>query len=97
MSAVIFTVGLVVWLVAAYAFVRVALSLLAVIRAAPAGQGAKAFAEMMSLNFPAVRQRVGEASDVHVSRFRKSFGLFAGCTAGLVGLVLLNIATGNAA
>jgi hypothetical protein len=97
MTGVIFTIGLLVWLVAAYAFVRIALSFAHVWRAAPAGQGSKAALELWSLNYPAVSQRVGEAAAPAIATFRKSLGLFAACVGGLIVVVVLNIVTGNAA
>lgn len=97
MSEVVFTIGLLVWLVAAYAFVRLAMSFARVWRAAPAGQGSKAALELWSLNYPAVRQRVDEGAAPAIETFRRSVRLFALCTAALIVLVLFNIATGNAA
>jgi hypothetical protein len=97
MTGVIFTIGLLVWLVAAYAFVRIALSFARVWRAAPAGQGSKAAMELWSLNYPAVRQRVDETAAPAIETFRKSVGLFAACVGGLIVVVVLNIVTGNAA
>jgi hypothetical protein len=97
MTEVIFTIGLIVWLVAAYAFVRIAVSFARVWRAAPAGQGSDAAMELWSLNYPAVRRRVGDGVAPAIETFRKSVGLFAGCGAVLIVLVLINLATGNAA
>jgi hypothetical protein len=97
MTGVIFTVGLIVWLVAAYAFVRLAVSFVRIWRAAPAGQARSAATELWSLNYPAVRQRVGEAAAPAIETFRRSVGMFAVCAGGLIVLVLINLATGNAA
>ncbi len=97
MTAVLFTAGLLVWLVAAYAFVRVALSLYRIVRAAPAGQGWRTAVELWSLDFPAVRQRVGTSGARDVPRFARSMMLFAGCAVALVVLTILNIASGSAA
>ena len=97
MTGVIFTIGLLVWLVAACAFVRIALSFIRVWRAAPAGQGSKAAVELWSLNYPAVSRRTGEAATPAIETFRKSLGLFAACVGGLIVVVVLNIVAGNAA
>lgn len=97
MKEVVFTIGLLVWLVAAYAFARIALSFARIWRAAPVGQGRSAAMELWSLNYAAVRQRVGEAAAPAIETFRKNVRLFAACAAGLVALVLVNLAGGNAA
>ena len=97
MSEVVFTIGLLVWLVAAYAFVRIAVSLVRVLRAAPAGQGRSAAMELWSLNYPAVQKRTGEAAALAIESFRKAVRLFAVCAGGLFVIVLINLVTGNAA
>jgi len=97
MSEIVFTIGLIVWLVAAYAFVRLAMSFAWIWRSAPVGQGSQAALELWSLNYPAVRQRIGQTGAPAIETFRKSVGLFAICTGALILVVLFNIATGNAA
>lgn len=97
MSEIVFTIGFIVWLVAALAFVRLAMSFAWIWRASPVGQGSQTALELWSLNYPAVRQRVGVVGAPAVETFRKSLGLCAVCTAALIVLVLFNIVTGNAA
>jgi hypothetical protein len=97
MTALILILGLLVWLVAAYALVRIALSWQRIWRAAPAGQGWPATLELWSLNFPAVRQRVGEAVSGDIERVAGSMKLFAGCALTLVALAVINIISGSAA
>ncbi|MBK8083324.1 MAG: hypothetical protein IPK28_05495 [Devosia sp.] len=53
--------------------------------------------ELWSLDFPAVRQRVGTSGARDVPRFARSMMLFAGCAVALVVLTILNIASGSAA
>lgn len=97
MIAVIFTIGLIVWLVAAYALVRIVLSFARIWRTAPTGEGPKVAMELWSLNYPAVLRRAGEVAAPAVETFRKNVGLFAVCVGVLIVLVLINIFTGNAA
>ena len=97
MTALILILALLVWLAAAYAFVRIGMSCWRIWRAAPAGQGMSAMVELWSLNYPAVRQRVGEAAGPDVERVAKNIKLFAVCVFTLVALVLINIISGGAA
>ena len=97
MTALILILALLVWLGAAYAFVRIVLSWQRIYRAAPAGQGWPATLELWSLNFAAVRQRVGEAVGADVDRVQKSMKLFVGCIVTLVALVVINIISGGGA
>ena len=97
MTALILIAGFLVWLVAAYAFVRIVLSWNRIYRAAPAGEGWKATMELWSLNFDGVRQRVGQDGSADVLRVAKSMKLFAGSVLTLVALVLINIVSGKAA
>ena len=97
MTALILIIGLIVWLVAAYALVRIVLSWQRIWRAAPAGQGWPATLELWSLNFDAVRHRVGESVNADTERVAKSMKLFAVCAVVLVALALINIISGGAA
>jgi hypothetical protein len=97
MTALILILALLVWLVAAYAFVRLGLSCWRIYQAAPDGQKWAAMVELWSLNYPAVRQRVGEAVGPEVAQVAKHLKLFVGCVLTLVALVVINIINGNAA
>jgi hypothetical protein len=97
MSAFLFTLGLVVWLVAAAAFVRIVLAWLAACRTSPAGQGLSAAIELGRLNLPALEHRLGTAAGPIFRKFRTGVIIFAGCVAALIVLVIINIASGNAA
>ncbi len=97
MTELILILGFLVWLFAAYAFVRILFSWQRIVQAAPAGQGWPATLELWSLNFDAVRRRVGEAVDGEVTQVAKSMKLFVICVVTLVALALINIVSGNAA
>lgn len=97
MTEVIFAIGLIVWLLAAYAMVRLLISWAAIARAAPAGQGLKAAFELGGLNYPAVRRRVGAAADAHIKVFSRSVGMFVVCTGALIVLVIITAIAGKAA
>lgn len=97
MTALILILGFLVWLVAAYALVRIMFSWQRIIQAAPAGQGWPATLELWSLNYPAVTQRVGEAAGPEVARVAKHLKVFVGCVLTLVALVVINIINGTAA
>lgn len=97
MTALILIIGLIVWLVAAYALVRIVLSWQRIWRAAPAGQGWPATLELWSLNFAGVRQRVGEAVGGDVERVARSMKLFVGCALTLVALAVINVIAGSGA
>lgn len=97
MTELILILGFLVWLLAAYAFVRILFSWQRIVQAAPAGQGWPATLELWSLNFPAVRQRVGDAVSGDVEQVAKSMKLFVVCAMTLVALAVINIISGNAA
>lgn len=97
MSAVILTIGFIIWLVAAYAAVRAVMAVLAVTGAAPQGKKMKALLALGSLNFPEANQIVGETASQAVVNFRSAAKLFAFSLIPFFGLVLLNILSGNAA
>jgi len=97
MTALILIIGLIVWLVAAYALVRIMLSWQRIYRAAPAGQGWATTLELWSLNFDAVRRRGGETVHADVAQVAKSMKLFAGCALTLVALAVINVISGSAA
>lgn len=97
MTALILIIGFLVWLVAAYALVRIVLSWQRIYRAAPAGQGWPATLELWSLNFEGVRQRVGESANADVAQVAKSMKLFVGCALTLVALAVINIISGGGA
>ena len=97
MTALILILGFLVWLVAAYALVRIVFSWQRIFQAAPSGQGWPATMELWSLNFDAVRQRVGEAVGGDVERVARSMKLFVGCALTLVALAVINIISGGGA
>ena len=93
----LFAVALLVWLVALYAFVRIAIGWYRVYRAAPAGQGIAAAFELSTFNLPAVEQRLGANATSAIEGYRRHFAIFAGCVAALIVLVVVNIVSGKAA
>lgn len=97
MTAVFFVGGMLVWLLALYAFVRIAFCWYRVYRAAPAGQGVAAAFDLGVFNFPAVTGRLGDKATPIIASFRRHAGIFAACVAALVVLIVLSIATGQAA
>ena len=97
MSELILAIGFVVWLVAAYAFVRAVLALIAVTSRAPEGQKLQSAFALCSLNFPAAASITGESGQPAIQQFRTAAKLFVFCFIPFIGLVLLNILSGNAA
>lgn len=97
MMAVLFGIAVLVWLVAAYAFVRLAAGWLAVYRKAGQGQGVSAAFELGTLNFAAVERRLGVEAAPIVTSFRRHAAIFAGCVGVFMVLLLINIVSGNAA
>lgn len=97
MTELILILGFLVWLVAAYALVRIVFSWQRIFQAAPAGHGWPATLELWSLNFEAVRQRVGETVSADVAQVAKSMKLFVVCALTLVALAVINIISGTAA
>ena len=97
MSAVIFAIAAIVWLVAVYAFVRIIMAWFGVWQVAPAGQKFNAVLELGFWNFIAVQQRLGAAATAHIASYRHGVHIFMGAIAVFMVLVIVNIATGNAA
>ena len=97
MNEVLFALAVLVWLVAAYAFLRILATWYAAYRAAEPGQGIRVALEMGTLNHAAVQRRLGDAAAPMMRTFRGHMALFAGCVAVFVGLIVINIASGNAA
>ena len=97
MSGVIFALAVAVWLVALYAFVRIAVAWLGVVRLAPTGQKFAAALDLGFWNFPSVERRIGAGGAVHIAAYRHGFLVFVVAFAAFMVLVLVNIFSGNAA
>ena len=97
MSGAILVIAVLVWLVAAYAFVRVVMAWWAVVRLAPEGRKFNAALALGWWNFPEVRRIAGEGAARAIGDYRSGFKLFIICLIPFFGLVLLNILSGNAA
>jgi hypothetical protein len=97
MTGVLFTIGLVVWLIGVLAFVRIARGWYTAYRSAPAGQGFAAACDLGSLNLASLERRIGPVAKTIFGRFRNSVVTFALCVAAIVALAIVNIASGNAA
>ena len=97
MSVAIGILAALVWLVCLFAFVRVALAWLRILRLVPSGQRMSAAFELGFLNFPAIEARIGAAAIQPLQAYRQGFLLFFGGVGIFMVLVILNIVSGNAA
>ena len=91
------TVAVIVWFIALFGFIRVAIAWLGVMKAAPAGQRFATFMELGFWNFPAVEQRLGPTAAPLVHGYKQGFLLFFGAVFGFMILTILNIVLGQAA
>ena len=94
---VLFAMSVVVWLFAAYAFLRVVMSWVGVMRLARSGERLDAALELGFWNFDAVRARFGPAAVPHIETYRQGFVMFFGAVGSFMILVIFNIVSGNAA
>lgn len=97
MSTALLVIAGLVWLVAAYAFVRVIMSWYQVFVAAPAGQGIGTLWNFARFNFPVAEQRIGAAATGLARSYRQAIAIFAACIGVLVAVIIVNIAIGEAA
>lgn len=89
---VIAIVAALIWLVALYAFVRVAIAWVQLMALAPSGQKISAAFEIGFWNFPAAETRLGPAAAPLIARYRRGFGLFFLCFIPFFVLTILSIA-----
>jgi hypothetical protein len=78
-----------VWLVAAYAFVRVVLAYFSLLGQAPQGQRLAIFMELGFWNFSAVEARIGPAAAPQLKTYRDGILLFFACIAVFIVLALI--------
>ncbi|WP_417308771.1 hypothetical protein [Devosia sp.] len=97
MSVALLVIAGLVWLVAAYAFVRILTSWYRVFAAAPAGQGFETVWNFARFNFPVAEKRIGAAALRLVGIYRQSIAIFAACIGTLVAVTVVNIVIGKAA
>lgn len=95
MSSVILAIAAVIWAVAAYAFVRVAIAWARLMALAPAGQRISAAVEIGFWNFAAAEQRLGAAALPLIDRYRHGFYLFFACFIPFFALTFGAILLGN--
>lgn len=97
MNGVIFGIAAVVWLGAAYAFVRMVMALVAVARLAPAGRGLSTALALGWWRYAEVTDVAGQQAVPEVDNYRFALKILGACLIAFFGLVLLNILSGNAA
>ena len=95
-TGLIFAIAAVIWVVAAYAFVRIAASWVRLVAMAPAGERIPAALEIGFWNFPAAERRLGAAALPLIDRYRRGFYLFFACFVPFFALTILSIFVGEA-
>ena len=86
-----------VWLIAVYAAIRVFIAWLGIFRLAPDGARLRTMLDLGYWNFPAVRERLGDASSGHIGNYRQGFLIFFSALGTFLLLAIVRIVSGQAA